>query len=132
MEQGRPIVVRPQQGGEPPGPPTPGMDRRELFHDEDCWVGWVRTDAGLAGGWHHHGEHDSHIYVLRGAVTIEFGPGGREQVTAVAGDYIFNPARIVHREITAPGDPGELFVVRVGRGAQTINVDGPDADPARR
>ena len=127
MEQGRPIVVRPDEGAAPSGPPTPGMDRRQLLDQEDCWVGWVRTDAGLAGGWHHHGERDSHIYVLRGRVTIEYGPGGREQVTAVAGDFIFNPARMVHREITAPDDPAEFFVVRVGTGPQNVNVDGPDA-----
>jgi uncharacterized RmlC-like cupin family protein len=130
MERDRPIVVRPDQGGAPPGTPTPGMDRRELFDHEDSWVGWVQTDAGLAGGWHHHGERDSHIYVLRGTVTIEYGPGGREQLTAAAGDYIFNPARIVHREITAPNEPAEFFVVRVGTGPQTVNLDGPDTDPS--
>jgi uncharacterized RmlC-like cupin family protein len=129
MERDRPIVVRAGEGTAPSGPPTPGMDRRELLDHEDCWVGWVRTDAGLAGGWHHHGERDSHIYVLRGTVTIEYGPGGREQLTAAAGDYIFNPARSVHREITAPNEPAELFVVRVGTGPQTVNVDGPDGDP---
>jgi uncharacterized RmlC-like cupin family protein len=129
MERARPIVVRPDEAAPPPGPPTPGMERRQLLDREDCWVGWVRTDAGLAGGWHHHGERDSHIYVLRGTVTIEYGPAGREQVTAVAGDFIFNPARVVHREVTAPDDPAELFVVRVGTGPQNVNVDGPDPDP---
>jgi uncharacterized RmlC-like cupin family protein len=108
------------------------MDRRLLFDHEDRWVGWVRTDAGLAGGWHHHGARDSYIYVLRGRVTIEYGPAGRQQVTAVAGDFIFNPARMVHREITAPDDPAEFFVVRVGTGPQNVNVDGPDADPDGR
>jgi len=130
MEQARPIVVRPDEGATPPGPPTPGMDRRQLFDHADCWVGWVRTDAGLAGGWHHHGARDSYIYVLRGRVTIEYGPTGREQVTAVAGDFIFNPAHMVHREITAPGDPAEFFVIRAGTGPQNVNVDGPAADPA--
>jgi uncharacterized RmlC-like cupin family protein len=105
------------------------MDRRELLDHDDCWVGWVRTDPGLAGGWHHHGERDSYIYVLRGAVTIEYGAGGRDRVTAEAGDFIFNPARIVHREVTAADEPAELFVVRVGTGPQNGNADGPDADP---
>ncbi len=126
MEQARPIVVRPDGGVQPAGPPTPGMDRRQLLDQEGCWVGWVRTDAGLAGGWHHHGARDSYIYVLRGTVTIEYGPAGGERVTAVAGDFIFNPARMVHREITAPDEPAELFVVRVGTGPQNVNVDGPD------
>ena len=132
MVGARPIVVRPDDGSVPPGPPTPGMDRRQLLDHEDRWVGWVRTDAGLAGGWHHHGARDSYIYVLRGRVTIEYGLGGREQVTAVAGDFIFNPAQVVHREITAPDEPAEMFVVRVGTGPQNINVDGPDPDPDGR
>jgi uncharacterized RmlC-like cupin family protein len=50
-------------------------------------------------------------------------------VRAAAGDFVFNPAGMVHREITEPGEPAELFVVRVGTGAQNVNVDGPDADP---
>ncbi len=126
MEQARPMVVRPGEGVQPAGLPTPGMDRRQLLDHEDCWVGWVRTDAGLAGGWHHHGARDSYIYVLRGTVTIEYGLAGLERVTAVAGDFIFNPARMVHREITAPDEPADLFVVRVGTGPQNVNVDGPD------
>jgi len=47
-------------------------------------------------------------------------------VTAMAGDFIFNPAGMVHREITAPDEPADLFVVRVGTGPQNVNVDGPD------
>jgi uncharacterized RmlC-like cupin family protein len=124
----RPIVVRADAAAPAPGPATPGMERRQLLDHGDRWVGWVRTDAGMAGGWHHHGERDSYIWVLRGSVTIEFGPGGREHVTAVAGDFIFNPARMVHREITAPGDPAELFLVRVGPGPLNVNVHGPDRD----
>ena len=31
-----------------------------------------------------------------------------------------------------PNDPAELFVVRVGTGPQTVNLDGPDADGDRR
>jgi uncharacterized RmlC-like cupin family protein len=102
------------------------MDRRQLVAHADRWVGWVKTDAGVAGGWHHHGERDSYVYVLRGTITIEYGGGGREHMTAAAGDLIFNPARMVHREITAPDQPAELLVMRIGAGPQNVNVDGPD------
>jgi uncharacterized RmlC-like cupin family protein len=51
-------------------------------------------------------------------VTIQYGPTGREQATAAAGNFIFCPARMVHREITAPDEPAEFFVVRVGTGPQ--------------
>ncbi len=129
MEPARPIVVRSGEGVPPPGPPTAGMDRRQLFEHEGCWVGWVRTEPGMSGGWHHHGDRDSYIYVLRGTMTIEYGPGGRDRVTAAPGDFIFNPARMVHREITAPDGPAEFVVVRVGSGPQNVNVDGPDPHP---
>lgn len=102
------------------------MDRRLLLDDGDRWIGWLRTDAGLAGGWHHHGDRDSYIYLLRGTMTIEYGPGGRDQVVARAGDFVFNPREVVHREVTGPDEVAEAFVVRVGTGPQVVNVDGPD------
>ena len=92
-------------------------------------MGWVQTEAGLAGGWHHHGDRDSYVYVLRGSVTIEYGAGGQGRVRAVAGDLIFNPPRVVHREITGADEAAELFVVRIGPGPLNVNVEGPDADP---
>jgi uncharacterized RmlC-like cupin family protein len=127
MDQLRPIVIRADQGPPAPGPSTPGMDRRQIMDRADTWVGWVRTEPGLAGGWHHHGDRDSFVYVLSGAVTIDYGPAGREHVRATAGDTIFNPARMVHRETTGE-EPAEFFVVRVGAGPQNVNVDGPDPD----
>ena len=121
----RPIVIHAAEAPPPPGPPTPGMDRRQLVEDDDTWAGWVRTQPG-AGGWHHHGERDSYIYLIKGVMTIEYGPGGGKRVTARAGDFIFNPRRMVHREITEGDAPAELFVVRRGIGPQNINVDQPD------
>ena len=127
MSGTRPIVIRASEAPAPPGPATAGMDRRELAQEHDTWVGWVRTDPG-AGGWHHHGDYDSYIYLISGSITIEFGPGGRERVTATAGDFVLNPSGVVHREITEGDTPAELFVVRRGTGPQNVNVDGPDTD----
>jgi uncharacterized RmlC-like cupin family protein len=121
---GRPIVVHPEEGVL--GPSTPGMERRQLFERGDDWAGWIRTDAGVAGGWHHHGGHDSYIYVLRRKLTIDYGPDGGASVEASAGDFIFNPAELVHRETTSPDGEVEAFVVRVGDGPQVVNVAGPD------
>jgi uncharacterized RmlC-like cupin family protein len=121
----QPMVVGAADAIGAPGPPTPGMDRRELLEDGDRWLGWVRTDPGVAGGWHHHGDRDSYVYVMRGTVTIEYGRGGGQRLTAVAGDLIFNPAQLVHREITGTKEPAELFVVRIGAGPLNVNVDAP-------
>lgn len=122
--QSRAIVVHPDQAQ--PGPATAGMERRTLHEGPGTWTGWVRTDAGVSSAWHHHGGHDSYIYVLSGSLTIDFGPGGRESVTARAGDFIFNPADLVHRETTGSEGQAQAFVVRVGDGPQLVNVAGPE------
>lgn len=126
MQQPRPFVVRPHQAI--PAPASPGMERRQLYEGDGRWAGWIRTDAGTAGGWHHHGANDSYIYILSGALTIDYGPDGSESVEASAGDFIFNPANLVHRETTSPAGDVEAFVVRVGSGPHLVNVDGPDPD----
>ena len=121
-----PALVRFTEAEPPAAPPTPGMDRRQLLEHDDRWFGWVETDAGIAGGWHHHADRDSYVYVLRGAVTIEYGAGGTKRLTGHAGDLIFNPARLIHREITGGDEPAQLFVVRIGPGPLNVNVDGPE------
>lgn len=35
------------------------------------------------------------------------------------------PAGVVHRERTAPGEPGEIVLVRLGSGPAVVNVDEP-------
>jgi uncharacterized RmlC-like cupin family protein len=106
------------------------MDRLAFVEHDDRWFGTVRTEPGLAGGWHHHADRDSYVFVLSGSITLEYGPGGGEALTASAGDLVFNPARLVHREITGPEGPAQALVIRIGQGPLTVNVDGPDlADP---
>ena len=56
--------------------PTVGMRRRLAFAVEGLWVGLVHTDAGAVSGWHHHGEHDTGIYLLAGGMRLDFGAGG--------------------------------------------------------
>jgi uncharacterized RmlC-like cupin family protein len=104
------------------------MERRQLLMSGDRWVGWVRTEAGASSGWHHHAGNDSFIFVTRGSLAIDFGPGGRDRVVAEEGDFIFNPAFAVHRETTGPDGEAEAWVVRVGDEVQVENVDGPDPD----
>jgi uncharacterized RmlC-like cupin family protein len=107
------------------GPPTPGMDRQEAFATDHVWSGIARTEAGMVSGWHHHGEYETTIYVLTGALRMEFGPGGSSTVEAGPGDFVYVPKGVVHRESNASAEPGDLVVVRAGRGESTINVDGP-------
>ena len=46
-----------------PGDPTPGMTRQVALHTGGMWSGTVDTEAGATSGWHHHGDHDTTIYV---------------------------------------------------------------------
>jgi uncharacterized RmlC-like cupin family protein len=90
------------------------------------WSGWIRNEAGDVSGWHHHAANDTYVYVIRGSVTIEFGPGGAERVEAGAGDFFLVPSQTIHRELTAPGADLEAFVLRVGSQPDRVGVDGPE------
>jgi len=122
-EQGQIRVVTP--GDRTAGPFTPGMDRQQAVATENMWSGCVRTEAGMQSGWHHHGEYETTIYVVTGALRMEFGPGGSTTVAAGPGDFVYVPKGEVHRESNPSADPADLIVVRAGRGESTINVDGP-------
>src|SRR5688572_26989173 len=106
--------------------PTAGMRRQRAFEAPGLWAGVVDTDPGAASGWHHHGEHESSLYILVGRMRLEFGPGGHSAVEAQVGDFVHVPARTVHRE-SNPGDVvSRAVIARAGEGAPTVNVDGPE------
>jgi uncharacterized RmlC-like cupin family protein len=105
--------------------PTPGMTRRLGLRTAGMWSGTVDTEPGMTTGWHHHGEHDTTLYVVSGRFRLESGPGGQVVVEGGAGDFLHVPAGAIHRE-SNPGDaPSRAVVVRCGTGEPTTNVDGP-------
>lgn len=116
--------IRPEDCSE--GQPTPGMRRKEAVSTDRSWAGHVTTESGMVSGWHHHGEYESHIYVMSGGLRIESGPGGRDVVEAQPGDFVFVPPHVVHREGNPTPDEAALIVVRAGTGEAVFNVDGPD------
>lgn len=110
--------------------PTPGMIREQAIAAENMWAGVVRTEAHHASGWHHHGEHDSTIYVVEGEVRLEFGLHGRRVVDASPGAFVRVPKQVIHRE-SNPGDhESRIVVLRVGAGPLTVNVGGPQGNEA--
>jgi len=109
-----------------PGQPTPGMTREEAIAVEGLWAGLLRSPAAVVAGWHHHGDHETAIYVLSGRFQMEFGPGGRDSFVAGPGDFIHVPPRAVHRERNPSEDELQAVVVRAGTGEVVVNVDGPD------
>jgi len=105
--------------------PTPGKVREEAIALPGVWCGLVRTEPGVTSGWHHHGEHDTLIYVVDGAPRIEFGPGGARAVDAGPGDFLHIPRHVVHREVNPGPATSQEVITRTGTGPLTINVDGP-------
>jgi uncharacterized RmlC-like cupin family protein len=116
-------LIRPEDRRE--ADPTPGMRREVAVETERLWSGVVTTDPGASSAWHHHGDHDTVIYVAQGSVRLESGPGGRAVVDAVAGEFVEVPPWAVHRELNPGTERSELVVVRAGTGPTTTNVDGP-------
>lgn len=112
--------------------PTSGMRRRRAFEAPGLWAGVVHTAPGATSGWHHHGEHETSLYVVEGIMRLEFGPGGSDVVEAGPGDFLHVPAGTVHRE-SNPSASGEstAVIARAGRGAPTINVEGPPEGDVR-
>jgi uncharacterized RmlC-like cupin family protein len=109
------------------GAPTPGMVREQAISTEGMWAGFVRTAAGMASGWHHHGSYESTIYVLTGALRMEFGPGGGSNLEAGPGDFIYVAPGAIHRESNPTEVESHIVVVRSGSGSPVFNVDVPEA-----
>ncbi len=107
------------------GPSTPGMMRRQAVVTGRVWAGVVHTEPGAFSGWHHHGEHESVIYVAAGALRVESGEGGRDVFDAQPGDFVFVPPLSVHREGNITEVRATLVVTRSGQGPSVINVEGP-------
>lgn len=119
-------LIRPDDRSE--GHATPGMHRQRAASTDRSWAGHVTTEPGMVSGWHHHGDYESHIFVLSGALRMESGPGGRDVVDAQPGDFLFVPPHTVHREGNPSSTDAALVVVRAGSGQAVFNVTEPDAE----
>jgi uncharacterized RmlC-like cupin family protein len=104
---------------------TQGMSREEAVRTARMWAGIAKTDGGTFSGWHHHGGYESVIHVLRGALQLEFGPGGRDRLDAGPGDTVYVAPGEIHREGNPGAETSEIVVVRSGEGEIVVNVAGP-------
>ena len=105
----------------------------ETFRDGDAerarqlGRAWDNFDAQLTD--HHHGEHETTLYVVHGRMRIESGPGGATVVEGGPGDFLRVPAGAIHRESNPGGEPTRAVVVRCGpkhgAGEPTVNVEAP-------
>jgi uncharacterized RmlC-like cupin family protein len=102
------------------------MSREEAVATSGMWAGLATTEPGMVSGWHHHGDYESTIYVLSGALRMEFGPGGTEVLEAGPGDFLYVAPGAVHRESNPTDEDSRIVVVRSGSGEPVFNVAGPD------
>ncbi len=109
-----------------PGHPTPGMTRLEAVVLDDVWSGIARTEPGVTSDWHHHGDHDTVVYVVNGVFRVETANG---VVAGQPGDFVHVPAHTVHRESNPTDELAEVVLVRRGTGPVVVNVAGPTAQP---
>lgn len=103
------------------GHATPGMVRSQAFASDDTWTGTVVIPAKTASGWHHHGEHRSYLYVVRG--TARFDGADGEQLVASPGDFVLIEPAEVHREVNPGDQESEVVLFRIGRGPVVVNVE---------
>lgn len=108
------------------GQATPGLRRETAVQTEGMWGGYATTEPGMVSGWHHHAGYESTIYVISGALRMEFGPYGAESFDAGPGDFVFVGKEVVHRESNPSDEPSQVVVVRAGSGEPVVNVEGPE------
>ena len=105
---------------------TPGLARYTAFEGAEHWSGYVEAAANTRSGWHHHGEHTTIGYVLKGHVHIEHGPGGADRVDIGEGEFFTVPAHAIHREGNVSDEVAEAMIVRFGEGPPVFPADGPE------
>lgn len=92
------------------------------------WMGLASTLPGTVSAWHHHGDCETGIYVVRGRARFSWGRGGAESAEVGPGDFLAVRPYAVHRE-EALGDEDVVMVVARGCGETlSVDVEGPD-DP---
>jgi uncharacterized RmlC-like cupin family protein len=105
---------------------TPGLLRELAFSTDRALQIRARVDAGVASGWHHHGDREVLGYLARGRAYFDFGPGGSERTEVEEGGFLHVPAGLVHRDVNPGDEPHEWILVFVGSGPLVVNVDGPE------
>jgi uncharacterized RmlC-like cupin family protein len=114
-------IVRPEDRAIPKEGQTPGLRRETAVAEDGVWIGIVHADPGV-GGWHHHSENDTYVYVLDGAMRVEQRDGGAV-IEGNPDDFLLIPKETVHREITPDGKHTSALIIRVGSGPPVVNVE---------
>jgi uncharacterized RmlC-like cupin family protein len=116
---------------------TPGMKRLEAISGKtvgatSLWMGQTHVPASTASANHHHGASETAIYVVSGhPVFVFLDVDGDEpvetRIEAAAGDYVFVPPWVPHREENPDADTEAVVVIaRTTQEAIVVNLDALD------
>jgi len=103
----------------------PGVTRQEAVAAGALRSGLASLAPGARTGWHHHGQHETSLYVLSGTVRLEFGRAGSRVLDCGPGDFIYVPGGTVHRESNPGSTEAVTVMTRAGEGESTYEADGP-------
>jgi uncharacterized RmlC-like cupin family protein len=108
---------------------TDGMQRFAALSgatvgSEKLWMGETLAAPGSVSANHHHGDSETMIYIRSGRPEFVFFDGVSEvRVRTEAGDYIFVPPHLPHREENPdPSAPAELVIARSSQEAIVVNL----------
>jgi uncharacterized RmlC-like cupin family protein len=108
---------------------TEGMQRFSAISgasvgSEEIWMGETHVAPATASDNHHHGESETAIFVRSGRPEFVFHDGVHEvRIATAAGDYIFVPPYVPHREENPdPDTPAEIVIARSTQEAIVINL----------
>ena len=88
-------------------------------------MGYAVLEPGGGTGVHHHGESETAIHVISGVTRWWVGDRLDDVREAPAGDVVFIPPGIVHREQNASDtEPVEMVVARSTQGAIVVPAEG--------
>jgi uncharacterized RmlC-like cupin family protein len=104
---------------------TRGFVGGELMARPGVWVGLIRTPPESVSDWNHHGDYDTYIYALAGSARLELGPDGGSWRSAQAGDFVFVPKTVIHRELHPTTEENLALVFRIGSGEPVFNAQSP-------
>ncbi len=87
-------------------------------------LGRVVAHAGMISAVHHHGDCETAVYLMSGRVIMLFGPGLRERIELVPGDFFFVPPWTIHAEANLGSEDAAFIVAQSS--PQGIAVNLPD------
>ena len=103
-----------------------GYGGQPIFESPLAHVGLTTLNPSAVTPWHHHGARTFYGYVLAGRLRLEYGSGGQDASTPVAGEFFRIPPGLIHRDVNATNEQIVVVTMVVGGGELSVRTDGPD------